>query len=232
MKKQLLIIALIVIPNLLVISQENGYSGGFQFKPMLGSGLFSNKLEGEKQDSLNFQIQQKFGYVFGMTIRKEFTKTLAIESGLRFTQRNYTATIDSNFNAYSNDLDYRLIAYEVPLKAIIRLRSSRKSYFNVALGGQLDLYPSDIFANNFEWQVEVLRKSWIQGSFLANLGWEIHPDKKGTFYAGLSYNQPFVSPFSATIGQRNSNRGLSKIFQTGTYFSLDFRYYFQDKKTK
>ncbi len=213
-------------------SQDNGYLGGFQFKPILGSGVFSNDPEMGNTDSLNIGIQQNFGYSFGMTIRKQFTKILAVETGLRLTQRNFTVSIDSLQNSYTNSLGYRVVAYDLPFKAMVRLRSSDNSYLSISLGGQMDLYPSDVFAYNTDWQVQVNRKSWVQGSFVANLGWEIHPIKKGIFYMGLSYNQPFSTPYAALVGSRNSNYSITNIKQNGTSFALDFRYYFEPKKEK
>lgn len=233
--KQLVLITFALISWFCSIGQEKeskGYKGGFQFKPMLGSGVFQNDVVTNNADSVSISITQKFGYSFGMTIRKEFTKTLAVESGLRFTQRNYSSLIDSVHSAYNSTLDYRIIAYEIPFKAMVRLRSLDNSYFNVALGVQMDLYPSDIGTYNNEWRMELIRKSWFQGSFLANVGWEVHPVNRGTFYIGLAYTQPFVDPFVALYGGINDSFASSSISQSGTYFSLDFRYYFEDKKSK
>ena len=228
--KHVLFIIVFLINSFIAQSQDNGFIGGFQFKPMLGNGVFSNDPVTGNQDSVNIGIQQEFGYAFGMTIRKQFTKILAVESGLRFAQRNYTVNIDSAFADYSSNVPYRIIAYEIPLKGMVRLRGSDNSYFSVSLGAQLDLYPSDVFADNFDWQVQVNRKSWIQGSFVANLGWEIHPVNKGTFYGGFSYNQPFVDPYAANVGPSNSDFATSNIKLNGAYFALDFRYYFEAKK--
>jgi hypothetical protein len=213
-------------------AQDKNFTGGFQFKAMLGAGVFSNEPTTSEVDSVQIGIQQQFGYVFGMTIRKQFTKMLAVESGLRFVQRNYTTSIDSTFGSYTGEIDYRLISYEIPLKGMVRLRASDNSFFSVSLGIQMDLYPSDIYASDYEWQVQVTRKSWIQGSFLANLGWEVHPQNYGTFYAGLSFNQPFVDPYAANVGHYNANFAASNMRLNGTYFSLDLRYYFEVKKDK
>ncbi|MGB0805142.1 MAG: hypothetical protein ACPGRC_00540 [Salibacteraceae bacterium] len=229
MKIQYLLLLIICCSGLSLFSQSKGYKGGFQFKPMLGSGVFSNDAISDKTDSVVIAIKQEFGYSFGMTIRKEFTSVLAVETGLRFTQRNYTANIDSVFSGYTSNLNYRMIGYEIPFKAMVRLKGSDNSYFNVALGGQLDLYPSDVSTYNYEWKMELIRKSWVSGSFLANVGWEIHPVNKGTFYFGLAYNQPFTSPFTALFGGINDSYAAMSIPQNGTFFSLDFRYYFEDK---
>lgn len=232
MKNILVLIVFLLSFTLAGWTQSNGFKGGFQFKPMLGSGVFNNDPVSSSIDSVTITINQKFGYSFGMTIRKEFTKNLAIESGLRFTQRNYTSNIDSINTEYSGNIDYRMIAYEIPIKAIVMLRASDNSFFNVSLGTQIDLYPSDIGANDYEWKMELLRKSWVQGSFIANLGWEVHPVNRGTFYFGLAYNQPFANPFTALFGEVQDTYASASISQTGTFFSLDFRYYFEDKKEK
>ena len=229
---KVLSIFIFLLINTSLFSQDKNYTGGFQFKSMLGTGVFSNEPTTSEVDSVQIGIHQKFGYVFGMTIRKQFTKMLAVESGLRFVQRNYTTKIDSTFGSYAGEIDYRLISYEIPLKGMVRLRASDNSFFSVSLGVQMDLYPSDIYAADYEWQVQVTRKSWIQGSFLANLGWEMHPQNYGTFYAGFSYNQPFVDPYAANVGHYNANFAVSNMRLNGTYFSLDLRYYFEVKKDK
>jgi hypothetical protein len=212
--------------------QSKGYSGGFQFKGMVANGFLNGGPETIDIDSVQIENSQKFGYVFGMTIRKEFNKTLAIESGLRFVQRNYNSKIDSIYGNYNGSIDYRVIGYEIPLKGMVRLRASDNSYFSVSLGGQIDFYPSDVFDSDNEWQVEVRRASWIQGSFLANMGWEIHPQNNGTFYIGFSFNQPFSDPFVANIGHYNTPVAKVNTKLNASYLSLDLRYYFEQKNDK
>jgi hypothetical protein len=230
MYKKTLIVLISFLGFQNLIAQDNGFIGGFQLKTILGSQVFGNAPIVNETDEFNISIQQQFGYSFGMTIRKQFTPILAVESGLRFTQRNYTTTIDSNLVSYSDEIDTRIIAYEIPIKAMVRLRASDNSFFNVSLGGEIDLYPSDVFATNNEWQIQITRRSWIQGAFVANLGWEINPIDYGTFYVGFSYNQPFVDPYSANVGAANSTFATNNIRLNGAFFALDFRYYFEVKK--
>lgn len=233
MKKSLHIFLITLIFTGTAIAQDNGYTGGFQFKAMVASNYFNGGSSIQKLDSVTIETSQNFGYVFGMTFRKQFNKTLAVESGLRFVQRNYTTQVDSTFGNYQGNIDYRIIGYEIPLKGMVRLRASKNSYFSVSLGVELDLYPSDVYGYDYEWQVEVIRKSWIQGSFLANVGWEINPDELGTFYGGFSFNRPFGDPFVTRIGHYNSISSEEiPVGQNGVYLSLDFRYYFQVKKDK
>jgi hypothetical protein len=216
----------------MVIGQDKGFSGGIQFKAMIANNFLSGGTDEILLDSVTINNSQNFGYVFGMTIRKQFNKTLAIESGLRFVQRNYNTKIDSTFGNYAGSLDYRIIGYEIPIKGVITLKASKNSQFVAALGAQLDLYPSDVYKGDYEWQVEVRRKSWIQGSFLANIGWEISPSEIGTFYAGFSFNQPFTDPFGAVIGHYNTNVGHINYKLNASYLSLDLRYFFETKKSK
>lgn len=232
MKNKILILGLVLATTFNTIAQDNGYTGGFQFKAMLGNGIFDNAPVTSETDVVSIKIQQNFGYSFGMTFRKQFTKILAVESGLRFTQRNYTTSVDSLATNFNSAIPFRFIAYEIPLKAMVRLRASDNSFFSVSLGGQLDLYPSDVFASDNEWQVQITRRSWIQGSFIANMGWEYHPIGVGTFYGGFAFNQPFVDPYSANVGIANSLVAVSNVRLNGAYFSLDFRYYFEVKKDK
>lgn len=215
-----------------IIAQDKGYTGGIQLKGMIASNYFNSGSDAIILDSVTVKNSQKFGYVFGMTIRKKFTKSLAVESGLRLVQRNYNTQIDSVYGSYNGSIDYRIVAYEIPLKGLITLRASKNSQFVAALGVQLDLYPSDVFSDDFEWQVEIRRKSWIQGSLLANIGWEINPAQLGTFYGGFSFNRPFIDPFQAVIGEYNTNIGVVSTKLNGVYLAFDLRYYFETKKTK
>ena len=231
MKKLFAIFFTLIIFNTLT-AQDKGFTGGIQFKGMIANNYFNGGTDIIDFDNVTIQNSQKFGYVFGMTIRKQFNKSLAIESGLRFVQRNYNTQIDSTNGAYSGSLDYRIIGYEIPIKGVITLRASDNSHFVAALGAQLDLYPSDVYKGDYEWQVEVRRRSWIQGSFLANIGWEISPSEIGRFYAGFSFNQPFTDPFAAIIGHYNANIGQVNHKLNGSYLALDIRYYFETKKTK
>ena len=229
MKNLLKILILLLFPSLL-FAQDKGYTGGFQFKAMIPGAFFTGGPESGTVNNILFTNEDKFGYVFGMTIRKKFTNSLAIESGLRFVQRNYLTQIDSLNNSYSSEIDYRVIGYELPLKGLITLRASDHSIFIAAFGAQMDLYPSDVYADNRDWQIEIRRKSWIQGSFLANIGWELHVENVGYFYGGFSYNQPFSDPFNLVIGTYNSTFGVTNFGINGRYLSLDFRYYFETKK--
>lgn len=231
MKKTVLFVTILLLGQL-VYGQSKGYSGGFQFKGMVANNFLSGGTETIGLDSVQINNSQKFGYVFGMTIRKQFNKTLAVESGLRFVQRNYNTKIDSTLGNYNGSIDYRIIGYEIPFKGMVRLRASDHSYFSVSLGAQLDFYPSDIFNEDNEWQVEVRRVSWIQGSFLANMGWEIHPPNNGTFYVGFSFNQPFADPFVANIGLYNTPVAIANTKLNASYLSLDLRYYFEQKNDR
>lgn len=230
---------LVTIVSLLFLSvlghgQDNGYFGGFQLKSMIQSDYFNGgPNENTEVEGMKFTTSGKFGYTFGMTVRKKFNKTLAVESGLRFVQRNFSASIDSINNGYNNTLDYRLTSYEIPLKGMVSLRASKNSYFSVGLGVQLDLYPSNVQATNNTWRIETHRKSWAHGSLLANAGWEIMVKDVGIFYAGFSYTSPFGSPFTTKYGY---NSGVTSALTTsklsGNYFALDLRYYFNEKESK
>jgi hypothetical protein len=229
--KNILKITLLFLFPFALFAQDKGYTGGFQFKAMIPSDFFTGGAETQTVDNIAFENDSKFGYVFGMTIRKKFTESLSVESGLRFVQRNYQTTIDSLSNSYFGVIDYRIIGYEIPLKGLVTLRASDNSIFIAGFGAQLDLYPSDVYAYNEDWQVEMRRKSWIQGSFLANLGWELHVINVGYFYGGFSYNQPFSDPFNLVIGRYNSTFGVTNLGVNGRYLSVDLRYYFETKKS-
>lgn len=211
-------------------TQDKGYYGGFRFELIREGSIFTNKAQSKDIEGLHIESSSKLGYSFGMSIRKQFTQVLAIESGLGFIGRNYQIAIDSINIRTDNKINYRLVAYQIPLKVMIRLPSSSNAFFSTSLGGQIDLYPSDVFAANEQWQVEVIRKNWIQASLTANLGWEISNSSKGIYYIGLSYVSPFTPPLTILIGERSAIYGISTTIQQTSYLALDIRYYLNGGK--
>lgn len=228
---QLIILGVFTLHILSGYAQNKGYYAGFSFEPMLGADILSNTPQTKDIDNLHIEIRSLFGFLIGMNIRKQFTSTLAIESGLGMVERNYQLTVQHLITQKeSPPIQYGILAYQIPLKAMIRLPSSDNSYFSTSLGIQLDLYPSDVFAFDEQWQVETIRKNWMQGSFLANFGWEIHTHHHGIFYTGLSFTRPFVPPFSTLVGENAALNGISTLELNAAYFALNFRYYLNGQK--
>lgn len=230
MKNILLVISFLV--SLSSFAQDKGYWGGFQFKGLLPIDYFTGGAEiNNEVPEMQFSTTLNSGYSFGMTVRKKFNKTLAVESGLRLTRRNYGAVIDSTASSFKNELSYSMQTFEIPLKGMVSLRASDNSYFSVGFGVQLDLYPSDVQAKNEDWMIQTHRKSWLHGSLVANAGWEIDVKDVGIFYAGLAFTSPFGSPYTTKYGERNSTYALAASPLSGNYFALDIRYYFNQKNT-
>ncbi len=214
------------------LAQKNILTAGFVFRPMLVNSYISGGSDDQIDDQVKYSAKQRWGYSFGMVVCKGITKALAFESGINYVQRNYTINIDSLENDYSNDLNFRAISFGIPFKLLVLLRASEYSYFSGGLGVNLDLYPSDVGTDSDQWQTETVRKSWIQGSMLADVGWEYRTMSSGFFYVGLSLQLPFVPPFLSKIGLVNSIYTETSMDLGGTFLALSLRYYFPMRKDK
>src|SRR5262245_48542215 len=115
-----------------LFAQENILSAGFQFKPIIPSGLFRTGPSEGTVDSVDFKISQKMGFVFGMVIDATIWKNIQMETGICFTQRNYALEIsDGDFTGKSS---FRIIGYEIPLSALVSLPITQQLRINNSLG--------------------------------------------------------------------------------------------------
>ena len=107
---------------------------------------------------------------------------------------------------------------------------------NTLLGLSLDFYPSDVTVTNDDYAYIIVRKSWINASLLASIGFEYRTKKSGFVYLGASINRPFgdIGDFILSYyHEGNINDYVSySTGVTGTYLSLDMRYFFPRKDKK
>lgn len=230
-RQKLLLIAFLFISTL-SFSQRNETIFGFQFKPIV-----PNKFLGEYErsyDSLptfTSSSKQKMGYVFGMLIRHNFTDKLAIETGINFTRRNYALHFEVPDSGYIADNTLGVINYQIPVSVMTFIQLSDEIYMNGSFGINFDFYPSDVrnenvVALNSYFLQEGRRLSLVQFGANANLGWEYRTRKKGTFYLGATYNQPFAPIMRFAMSWENEIKSIIvRDYIVGSYLTLDFRYY-------
>jgi hypothetical protein len=114
----------------------------------------------------------------GMVIRKGITKNWSFETGICFVQRNFSARVKPSNLSDSLVMSYRMIAYEIPLQALVFVKLGEHLYMNASGGCSLDFYPSNVESyatalqdtNRFDVIQKTWRRSWIQPALIANYG--------------------------------------------------------------
>lgn len=208
-------------------AQQNIMTVGFQVKPVFRGEFFSARDIEITQDSVNFTLATRMGYSAGMVVRKGVTKTISFETGINYVKRVYNLSITDSSS--TRDSKFRIIGYEIPLLALIYIRISEKIYMDNALGFSIDLFPSDVITSASYFRHSSRRTSFIIPALLANIGWEYRTDKSGFFYIGASYHKPFSKIMSTKIRYDDNNKIVEfETKLTGSYLTIDFRYFFPE----
>jgi hypothetical protein len=173
----------------------------------------------------------------GMVIRRGLNKNWSFETGINLVQRNYTLTFDHPILEEKQELDFRFIGYEIPLQGMIYVRLGDHLYMNASGGVSIDLYPTDVQSQvssrrdtlRFDFFQRTFKNSWVQVALLANYGFEYRTKEDGYFYFGASFHRPFAD-IAQTAVQFDINTNPTRINYalSGSYLTLDFRYFFHE----
>ena len=216
-------------------AQERVVTFGVQVKPIIPLGFFDTGDQSESSNGVDFTLSPKTGMSFGMVIRKGFTKSLSLETGINLVSRKYDLTIndaDSNFKSNSS---FKVSSYEIPLLGLVYVQINDKMFMNVAGGCSFDIYPTELRTVGPSFSNDLVRYEWINVSLLANVGWEYRTAKSGYFYLGASLHKPFSSIFREFIvydGRGIGNEEAMEFDLSGNYFTIDIRYFFHEDKQK
>jgi hypothetical protein len=222
--------------NLHAQSTERKAKFGLQFKPLTEGGFVGSSQLNLKNDTFQSIFNQKFGYSFGAIVRFPVWKNLYIETGLAQVQRNYQVdyiTLDSNFTA-SKSLSF--VSHDIPINALVFIKMSEKFYLNTAMGVSLIHNPSNVasqikYGDNVLFKAEGRKRSNFAFEFNITTGIEYRNTRYGSFYLGASGRIPFRPIFNvATMYQNVSTKQLLYGSLTGTYVSLDLRYFLPKTK--
>ncbi len=217
-----------------VRSQEKVVTVGIQFKPIFSSQFFNTGPEESTADDVNFKITPGSGYCLGAVIRRGFTNTISMETGINFVRRNYDLSIDDPDSAVHIDSDFGTVGYEIPVQGLVFIQLSDEIFMDVAMGLSLDFYPSDIATSGTYFVHSSVRNSWFSSSLLANLGWEYRTEKSGYIYLGASYHRPFKFTYTSFVQYQNREVPYpeGKMELNGNYLTFDVRYFFHSDPEK
>ena len=228
--KTFLFIFVLTFYSIASLAQENIITVGLQIKPIFRGAFFTAGDIEMTQDSVNFTVASGLGFSGGMIVRKGITKNLSIETGINYVKRVYTISIEDS--VFTGESKFRIIGYEIPILALIYIRIGEKIYMDNAAGFSIDMFPSDIFTSGSYFKHSSRRTGFINPALLANVGWEYRTNKSGFFYIGASFHRPFSKIMTTKIQyDRNNKTAEVETKLSGSYFTIDFRYFFhQDPK--
>ena len=237
MKQYFLILALYF--SFFGYNQQGETIFGIQFKPIIPNkyiGEFENTFD--SLPTFRSFTKQSFGYSFGMVFRHYFTKKVAIESGINFTKRTFKLFYEVIDSGYLANNSVSFINYQIPIKGVFFIQLSDEIFMNASMGLNFDFFPSYVskttlinINNRFGFNGE--RTNWVQLGANANFGFEYRTKKKGTFYIGTTYNQPFGNIMTFKMKWQN-NQSTTSVEKTikGSYLTIDLRYYLPVNKNK
>ena len=219
-------------------AQDKVVTAGIQLKPIFESGLLKTGKEELTQNNVDFTVTLKSGFSGGVIIRKGLSELLSLETGISLTKRKYELKINDRDTGFTGISEFRIVSYEIPLSLLVFIQVGEKTFMNASLGYCLNMFASDIFTYDTTYfENYATYNSRFRSAVLANLGAEYRTEKSGYFYIGATYQRPFGDIYGEQITyEANGKREIVGTGLSGSYLTLDLRYYFhadpQKKKKK
>ncbi len=219
---------------------------------------FGTRNDGFFNDTM-VRFTPNISFRFGMNIRFDFSRLLALQSGLYYINRSYTIrggvtnTARNGFESVMFESSpLRYTGFEVPVMLLFYVQLSDRWFLNASAGFSFDFFPSSVQKRveqdiNDYYVIVGGRNSWFRPSIKASIGFEFRSEKSGYFYFGGQFHRPLLALFEAQT-QRQDGQGFSKwnetvieggetkIFPryteqsiTGTYFAVDVKYFFPNR---
>ncbi len=230
MIKKIILLLSLSLP-LFVLSQKGMTTFGLQYKPLIPISVLNVEDLVLQEEGYNVVVSPLLGHNFGAIIRWGITNTLAIETGLTYSRRNFNliANLDDTL---SDESDFGLVTYEIPIQGLFYVRLGKEWYMNAATGFSMNFRASDVgsFTDNGTFSHTTAVKG-LNLAYIANVGFEYRSKKSGTFYLGASLATPFRSMGAVAIRSEDlSNPRVIEGKLSGNYLSVDLRYFFNENK--
>lgn len=220
--------------------QEAITTFGITYKPMLSGGFINESDNVTSESGVEYVVPKQFGYNLGMVIRKGFNRTFSLETGITYTQRNFSLQLTEEDRNFDFKQDFGVVGYEIPVLGLVYIQLDQRIFMDASFGGGLDIFPSDValFSEGNQVIMEGRRNSWIVAFLSANIGWEYRTPKSGIFYIGGTFHRPFITIYSFLMEYDYDAQDplvepvrLNQIVN-GNYLTLDFRYFFHEDPEK
>ena len=232
--KSKLILALFFLLAIDVKSQVTKTTFGIQYKPIIPAAYFNSAQVIKSSGSYNFNLKPQYSNSFGMVVRYKINATFSIESGLNYTQRNFSLAINNSNLNLDDFTDFEMRSYELPIQLLAYVQTSEYWHVNVAFGISHNVLASNIFSYGEESEnyfQNTYRKNGGYQALLANIGMEYRTGGEGSYYFGASLHRPWegigkIYPeYDNNISVFNDEQEIS-LDMLGNFVTIDFRYFF------
>lgn len=209
---------------------------GIQVRTIIPATLLNAEEFSTNNDSIVFAANPATGFSIGGIIRHNFTGMFTLEAGIHFTNRSYRFDVENSLQNASEQTSVNFISYEIPIQGLIYIQLGEKLFMNTMFGLSLDFYPSDVIKTQELYAYIIIRDSWINPSLIGNIGFEYRTKSAGYFYLGASVHYPFKRVALVRLSYYDAPNPSNYVNLdgdlSGTYFSVDFRYFFNSQKEK
>jgi hypothetical protein len=211
---------------------------GFQYKPLFAGDFLGTSTTTLSEGTLTAVVKQKFGYSFGASVRVGLTRLVSLETGINLVQRNYNVDYDYPDSSLTAHGRLSMLNYDIPLNGLVYIQLGEALFMNTSLGVSAVYRPSNVFDTTLVepydlFALEGRRTSKVGLEMNANVGFEYRTESSGIFYIGISGRVPFKPIYEiAGIYQSGSTKVAAFGQLTGTYLSLDFRYFFPNTRNR
>jgi len=204
---------------------------GIQIKPIIPFSVLTKDELINNSDGVQFETSVYNGFSAGLTVRHNFTNLLAFETGISYCKRKYSLRITDGDDVSQSY--FRIISYEIPAMMMVYAQVGEKFYINGSLGLTLDMFASDVETYDSIYRHVAFRNHVFQPAITANVGCEYRTEKSGIIYIGTSFQRPFSYIYLSKAGYYGNNKEVVVENElSGSYFTIDLRYYFPQTKPK
>ena len=214
---------------------------GLQISPIIPTNFLEKNDYIFQSDTVNYSINSLSSFSYGVEIRHYFTYRFAINTGIMYTKRNIKVDYSSQHTISNNELtdttfnrNLKFIAFEIPIRLSGYVRLTKEMYMSIAGGLNLNFYPSDIRVDNvYVQRIGTWGWMFFQAGLSASLGWEYRTPNSGIFYLGGSYQTRMDNMASILLFEKETIHKADYYHNiTGSYFSIDFKYFFPINESK
>ena len=107
---------------------------------MISGGLINESDNITSESGVEYLVPKQFGYNLGMVIRKGFNRTFSIETGITYTQRNFSLKVTEKNRLYEFNRDFGVVGYELPVLGLVYIQLDERIFMDASFGGGLDLF--------------------------------------------------------------------------------------------
>lgn len=212
-------------------------TAGLELRSLQNFSIFNLDSVSMVDPDQNFRAvyQLRDGIGFGGVVRMRLSRIWNLESGLYYTRRRYDFRIDDLQQPFSAETQFRVISYEIPIKGLVYIQLADQLFMNVSLGVAFNFFASDVISAQQNFNVKGFKPAWMRLGVLGNVGFEWRTEEDGYFYLGATWHQipgeimrtevNYFRPAEDSPGQFVP-AGRQRDVLDGTYFSIDFRYFF------